>query len=231
MCTDVDGKRIYWSDCNLGATAPKEFGDFFAWGVIEPYYLEGHSLDNPNEYWKDGMTKGYHPDTYPWGGDKVIKYCPENMAEYWGGDGNPDNKMKLDLEDDAAAHTLKGNWRIPTNDDFMALLSVVSWYYEIDNNSWVGAGKERLIINAPNGSSIILPITGHRAGTKVWQTEYGRYWSANLNDTDYSDYYYFNNPSYIAYCLALSYWVGSPSLSTLSRQARSIGNPIRPVTE
>ena len=40
------GLSVLWATCNVGATTPDEFGDYFAWGEIEPKlsYNEDNSL-------------------------------------------------------------------------------------------------------------------------------------------------------------------------------------------
>ena len=30
------GLSVKWATCNIGAIKPKEYGDYFAWGEIEP---------------------------------------------------------------------------------------------------------------------------------------------------------------------------------------------------
>ena len=34
--TVVDGKKVYWATCNLGAENPWEYGNFYSWGELEP---------------------------------------------------------------------------------------------------------------------------------------------------------------------------------------------------
>ena len=34
----MDGKKILFATCNVGADSPEEYGDYFAWGATEPYY-------------------------------------------------------------------------------------------------------------------------------------------------------------------------------------------------
>ena len=38
---------VKWATCNVGATQPEEYGDYFAWGGTEPYYTAGYSQDDP----------------------------------------------------------------------------------------------------------------------------------------------------------------------------------------
>ena len=34
---EVDGKKIYWTKCNLGADTETDYGDYFAWGEVTGY--------------------------------------------------------------------------------------------------------------------------------------------------------------------------------------------------
>ncbi|MBR6016909.1 MAG: hypothetical protein IK067_07265, partial [Prevotella sp.] len=73
-----------WASCNVGATKPEEYGDYFAWGETIGY--------------KNGKTN-FSWDTYKWckgAEDKLTKY---NYSSSYGTVGN---KMELALEDDAA---------------------------------------------------------------------------------------------------------------------------------
>ena len=46
---EVDlGLSVLWSDCNLGATSPEDFGEYFAWGETKP--KEQYSKDNYMHY-------------------------------------------------------------------------------------------------------------------------------------------------------------------------------------
>ena len=49
--TIVDGKKVYWATCNLGARNPWEYGDVYAWGELDPkdiYTRESHTYkDTP----------------------------------------------------------------------------------------------------------------------------------------------------------------------------------------
>lgn len=69
---DAQGHTIYWATCNVGATTPEDYGDYFAWGETEPYYQVGHSQDNPCESWKTGKT-GYNWASYKWCNDLIIR--------------------------------------------------------------------------------------------------------------------------------------------------------------
>ena len=81
-----------WATCNLGASSPEEYGDYYAWGETEP---------KDKYYW----------DTYKfieW--DELTKYNEE------------DGKTILDPEDDAAHVVLGGEWHIPTCEQMKELI-------------------------------------------------------------------------------------------------------------
>ena len=62
-----DGTDVthYWYPCNVGASNPGEYGDYYAWGEEEPYYSNLDPLT-----WKEGKN-GYNQASYagtaPWG--------------------------------------------------------------------------------------------------------------------------------------------------------------------
>lgn len=35
-----------WATCNIGAKKPTDYGDYFAWGAVEPYNLDDCNTDN-----------------------------------------------------------------------------------------------------------------------------------------------------------------------------------------
>lgn len=78
---------IKWASCNVGATTPEGYGNYYAWGEVLPkdYYDFGT--------YKYANNKNDYEDT------KLTKYC--NNADY-GDNGFTDGKTTLDPEDDAA---------------------------------------------------------------------------------------------------------------------------------
>ena len=66
------GLSVKWATCNLGATTPEDYGDYFAWGEVEPKTTYDWSI-------------------YKYGADRaqLTKYC--NNSEY-GKAGFTDNK-------------------------------------------------------------------------------------------------------------------------------------------
>ena len=153
---------LKWATCNIGATTPEEYGDYFAWGEVEP-----------KEY--------YDWSTYKYGTDRnqLTKYC--NNSSY-GKDGFTDSKTVLDPEDDAAAVNWGGAWRMPTIEEQQELVDNCTWTWTTQNG--VNGHK----VTGPNGNSIFLPAAGYMnySGLDV-AGAVGYSWSSSLG-TDYPCY-------------------------------------------
>jgi len=147
------GLSVKWASWNVGATAPEEYGGYFAWG-------------------ETGEKSDYYWSTYKWGNDSVItKYCTDND---W---GTVDNKTILDPEDDVAHVKWGGSWRMPTLDEIMELIDNCSCSWTSQNG--VNGNK----FTGPNGNSIFLPAAGYRHGTEVYgRGSIGNYWSGTLGE-------------------------------------------------
>ena len=153
-----------WADRNVGAEAPEEYGDYFAWGETDP-------------------KSQYSWSTYKYGTaySALTKYCFESS---YGKDGYTDSYTELLHVDDAASVNWGGNWRMPSFEQIKEL-------YNNTDNTWVddfeGTGVSgRKFTNKKDSSKFIfLPATGYRYGTSlIYAGSYGYYWSRTLG-TDY----------------------------------------------
>ena len=74
------GLSVKWASCNIGATKPEEFGDYFAWGEVSP--KKEYSVENSLTYAKDlediSGDPQYDAATANWGGD----WRMPTLAEY-----------------------------------------------------------------------------------------------------------------------------------------------------
>lgn len=61
--TVVDGKKVYWATCNLGARNPWEYGNYYAWGELKP----------KDSYTKENYTYKDTPATLPLTADAANK--------------------------------------------------------------------------------------------------------------------------------------------------------------
>lgn len=148
-----------WADCNLGATKPEEYGDYFMWASAKPNTKDKCCWENTP----------YHSG--PIGGSRWIKYNVINRY------GVVDNKDMLDEEDDAAYIATNGKCRIPTGDECEELLDYTT-------NEWVQLNgvNGRKFTSKKNGNSIFIPTSGFQLDHTVCaHTFWGFIWSSTLN--------------------------------------------------
>jgi len=175
----LDGTKykLYWAKSNLTenglCSSPEDYGDYYAWGELEPHYSKGHSQDNPCNDWRiiGGKTiTGYDWSSYKWyKGGLFTKY--NNNAWY----GTVDNKFVLTASDDVARAKLGGKWRMPTVLEWAELIEQCDW-------TWMSLnGVDGYKVTGPNGNSIFLPASGYRSNTDL-NTEGSTtiYWSSSF---------------------------------------------------
>ncbi len=148
------GLSVKWATCNVGATSPEEYGNYYAWGETEP------------------KTTIYTWATYKWcngSEDTLTKYCTSSSR------GTVDNKTVLDPEDDAAAVNWGGAWRMPTDAEWTELRENCTWTWTTKN------GVNGYEVKGTNGNSIFLPAAGYRYGGFLYDAgSDGSYWSSSL---------------------------------------------------
>ena len=158
------GLSVKWATCNVGATKPEEYGNYYAWGETTP---------KTTYYW----------DTYKWCNgsyDTMIKYCTD--SDY----GTVDNKTVLNFINDVAYINLGGAWRMPTDSEWTELRNNCTWTWTTRNGVNGYMVKSKI-----NGNSILLPAAGMRGSDILYFAgSCGFYWSSSL-DTD-EPYYAWN---------------------------------------
>ena len=153
------GLSVKWASCDLGATTPEGYGDYYAWAETE-------------------VKDNYSWDTYKWGnGDnnRLTKY--NNSSSY----GKVDNKTVLEAADDVARVKLGSKWRMPTSNEMEELISTQNnksyqWKWKAINGhtGW-------LVTYLVNNNSIFLPAAGGRSDSDLSNVgTYGYYWSSSL---------------------------------------------------
>ena len=173
------GLSVKWATCNVGATKPEEYGNYYAWGETEP-----KTTYDWNTYkW---ATATYDVEHYEWDLETFTKY--NTSSSY----GTMDNKTQLELADDAARANWGGAWRMPTDAEWTELRENCTWTWTDDYNGTGVAG--RIVTSNTNGNSIFLPAAGSRdRGDLSGAGNYGFYWSCSLS-TDYP-----NNAWYVLF--------------------------------
>ena len=160
-----------WATCNVGASTPEEYGDYFAWGETEPKdYYDWNSYK-----WCNGSNM------------TLTKYCTDSSYGY---NGFFDNKTELDLEDDAAYVNWGSSWRMPTLDQQIELIDNCTWTWTTQN------GVNGHLFTGPNGKTLFLPAAGQRSGSSLINAgTLGCCWSRTLNssDTDCAHSLFFNS--------------------------------------
>ena len=157
------GLSVKWATCNIGASKPEEYGDYFAWG----------ETSTKSTY--DWSTYKYCNGDY----DLLTKYC--NNSSY-GNNGFTDNKTQLELSDDAARANWGGNWRIPTKEEWSELENNCTWIW-----TTLGDIKGYKVTSKKNSNSIFLPAAGYRGDSLSDADSSGNYWSSSLSTGSTSD--------------------------------------------
>jgi hypothetical protein len=150
---------LKWATCNVGATKPEEYGDYYAWGETTP------------------KTTYYNWSTYKYANGSpttLTKYCSD--ANY-GYNGFTDNLTTLETIDDAATQNWGGKWRMPNIEEWKELIDNCIWTWTTLN------GVNGYEVKATNGNSIFLPAAGCHFGSNLKVQDAassGLYWSCSL---------------------------------------------------
>lgn len=128
------GLSVKWATCNVGASKPEEYGDYFAWGEVKP------------------------KEVYDWSTYKWCNGSEESLTKYDGYFDIFDISFELELSDDVAHTNWGGDWRMPTAEDFIELIEQCTWTRATLN------GVKGRKVTGPNGNSIFLPDVGIRKG-------------------------------------------------------------------
>ena len=96
---------LLWATCNVGANAPEEYGDYFAWG-------------------KTSTNENY-----------IGQYCPTYELSYHElfSQGYINSKGHLKAQYDAATANWGGDWRMPTYNELDELIKECTWTWTTQN--------------------------------------------------------------------------------------------------
>jgi len=147
---------LLWATCNVGANAPEEYGDYFAWGETTPK-----------------ATYNWSTYQYCMGSNNTFtKYC--NISSF-GYNGFTDDLTTLLPEDDAATANWGGGWRMPTKAEWQELIDNTTRTWTTQN------GVNGRLFTATNGNRLFLPAAGCRYDSSLYNAGYyGDYWSSSL---------------------------------------------------
>ena len=149
-----------WATMNVGATSETDYGSYFQWG------------DTADKSTADCSWTSYK---YCNGSENTLtKYCTNSSY------GTVDNKLTLDLEDDAARANMGGDWRMPS-------LALIEELVEETTNEWItnykgtGVDGRKFTSKTDKSKYIFIPAAGSRDGSSfIHQGSYGDVWSSSL---------------------------------------------------
>ena len=191
-------KSLKWATMNLGATTVAGsgetcFGDYYAWGAIEPYYAT-RTWDSSSKTWifntwNNNEESGYGWESYCNGSSSFVEWSP---APY---DGTTYN---LTTEYDVVQRKVGNGWRMPTSEEFQALYDACGGENEEVTGPLSSANPEKGIysvsadqtyISDYNGvagllfcdgtNKLFFPFTGFASTTAIMEPTSGGCWSSN----------------------------------------------------
>lgn len=180
---------ILWATMNVGATAPQEYGQFFAWGETTGYSSadtsDGRSFD-----WASYTKFG----TYDSSASPDYGFTKYNKTS---------GPTTLESSDDAATANWGSAWRMPTYAEWDELLTAYpksttsgskrrAWLANYNSTGVAGLA----FYDASDNILLFLPAAGFRYDTNLdYQGTSGHYWSSSLTESyaSYARYLYFGS--------------------------------------
>lgn len=153
------GLSVKWATCNVGATKPEEYGDYYAWGETE-------------------KKNDYSFFTYKYTVDGYLRSKGYNNKRY----NEVDHLRRLELIDDVAFCKWGNDWRMPTVVEFKELIDNCNWIWTIQKG--ISGYKVESKKNGYIGQYIFLPAAGFGGTSPNGQGINGLYWSNILNSSN-----------------------------------------------
>jgi hypothetical protein len=159
---------IKWATMNIGANSVTDAGLYFQWGDTQGYTAAQVGSGEGQKYF-DNEFADYK--FYEDGG----------MTKY----NNEDDLTVLQPSDDSVTAAWGGNWRMPTNAEFRALLTATTSAWNAD---YEGSGVAGVVLtdNDDNSKTLFFPACGHADdGSVSGVGSLGYYWSSSLDLENY----------------------------------------------
>jgi uncharacterized protein (TIGR02145 family) len=177
----VEIASIKWATMNIGANSVTDTGLYFQWGDTQGYTASQVGSGEGQKYF------GWADYKY---GNGTSSPGATGMTRY----NSTDGKAVLESSDDAVTAAWGGNWRMPTTEEYVALLNAV-------NTAWTQVnGVYGLQCTDETDSSKVLffPAAGGCYNGSVMDVgTYGYYWSNSVNtynvDLSFRFFFNFNN--------------------------------------
>ena len=191
---------LKWAKCNLGASKPSDYGDYYAWGETAP---KAEYTWATYKWMQAGKSGWQYITKYTFADGQTGGIWYDSAGAFIG-----DNKTVLAAADDAATANLGSPWRMPTIDEFQELIDKCTWTWTTQD------GVNGYQVDGPNGNAIFLPAAGYRKVSGLYNVSKGYYWSSSLSTTE-------NNCAYSLDLHSDNYFI--------ARTYRYFGYTVRPV--
>lgn len=165
------GLSVNWATCNIGASTPENYGQYFSWGETKA----------KNRYDKDNYLH-YNPGYTVIDKDGFEVYYPER----WSNLGNEIHASSYD-----AAYVKWGEeWRMPTHEEFQELIEYCTWEWKQK------FGVDGYKITGTNGNWIFLPAAGCITSSNIvnQHSESLHYWtSTSERNNEHCSYQFYGS--------------------------------------
>lgn len=158
---------VKWATMNVGASTIFDTGFYFQWGDTTPYNKKDEELKlKKSSYkWLSKVQKTvYHTGDYSWVASEDLSY-----TKY----GYDDDRVILDLDDDAVNVIWGGNWRMPTVEDFKILIENTNILW-ISNYGDSGTDGMLCVDKTDRGKTLFFPAKD----LSVQSNYFGSIWSS-----------------------------------------------------
>ncbi|MBO4567119.1 MAG: hypothetical protein J5695_07820 [Bacteroidales bacterium] len=149
--------KTLWAECNLGASLPEDYGNYYAWGETYP-------------------KSTYSWETYRWCNGSEYSITKYNTSSSY---GSVDNLTTLQPSDDAASVLMGDKWHIPTYADYAELCnsSYTTWSWTTKSGIW-----GYLVTSKINAATLFFPAAGGYMNSSLSSAnDVGYYWTSTLS--------------------------------------------------
>lgn len=148
---------VKWATMNVGANSVTDYGLYFQWGDTQGYTFSQFETDKTFDF-----------KNYKWTEDDGSTFTKYNGSDY----------TVLQPSDDAVTAAWGGNWRMPTSEEFQALMDATT--YELTEYDGI---RGLLCIDKTDSSKVLfLPCAGEGIENSLVDDGGGaEYWSGSLD--------------------------------------------------
>lgn len=168
------GSTVRWAACNIGASSPDEFGNYYSWGEIEP------------------------KSKYEWDNYKYVYPGNSNNPRFKKYGPTIDGFDRLQIADDVAKQKWGGKWRMPIKWELTDLIDNTKWIEFKFRGVWGCIAYSEKTKNA-----IFFPLAGYKTEEGLVDVEASaNIWAMDMLYTENSYFDYYEYPKF-AYSLII----------------------------